>query len=126
MEQYVFFEGFSSQVLCEIADASLYVLSSDYEGMPNSLMEALGIGLPCISTDCPCGGPNFLIKNKENGILVPVGDYEIMANEIVRLLKNETEAINMGENARKIREYLSSSVIAERWQAFLETFAGRQ
>ena len=42
--------------------------------MPNSLMEAMALGIPCISTDCPCGGPRFLIKDGYNGYLVPTND----------------------------------------------------
>lgn len=55
-------------------NVSAFILSSDSEGMPNALLEALVSGIPSISTNCPCGGPRDLIRNHENGILVPVKD----------------------------------------------------
>ena len=59
----------------EYGKYDLYLLTSDYEGMPNSLMEAMGAGLPCIATDCPTG-PSELIEDGKSGFLVPVGDYK--------------------------------------------------
>ena len=47
----------------EIKDSTMFVLSSDYEGVSNALLECLAMGLPCISTDCPCGGSRMLIKD---------------------------------------------------------------
>ncbi len=79
--------------------ASLYVLSSDFEGMPNTLLEAMAVGLPCISTDCPTG-PSDIIKSQENGILVPVGNKEKLVHEIERLILHEDMRENMGATAR--------------------------
>ena len=58
----------------ELADAALFVLPSDYEGMPNALIEAMVLGLAVIATDCPCGGAAMLIEGGISGLLVPVGD----------------------------------------------------
>ena len=52
----------------------MYLLSSDYEGIPNALLESLAIGIPCIATDCPCGGVHELIQNGENGYIISGSD----------------------------------------------------
>lgn len=69
-------------------DDAMFILSSDYEGMPNALLEAMVIGIPCISTDCPSGGPLELIKDGENGYLVKVGDSTEMAKKMELILED--------------------------------------
>ena len=63
LENNVFLKGRISDVPSVLAKASLFVLSSDIEGAPNALMEAMAAGVPCVSTDCPCGGPKMLLGN---------------------------------------------------------------
>ena len=65
----------------------IFVLSSNYEGMPNSLMEAMVCKLSCISTDCPCGGPKELIINGKNGLLVSVDNLEEMTDAITKMIE---------------------------------------
>lgn len=72
-------------------DDAMFILSSDYEGMPNALLEAMCIGIPCISTDCPSGGPYELIKDGENGFLVKVGDSIQTASKMEEILKTNFE-----------------------------------
>jgi len=92
--------GKSCDIEKELAKAKLFVLSSDYEGMPNALMEAMAVGLPCISTDCPCGGPRDLIKDKKNGLLIHCDDVDRLSDiMLINMKKNDLDKI--GENARK-------------------------
>lgn len=102
-------------ILNLIQEAEIFVLSSDNEGMPNALMEAMAMGLPSISTDCPCGGPRMLINNNVNGILVPVGDIQKMANAILYLIENKEAAESLGKEAAKIRNTLNGEIICEKW-----------
>ncbi len=103
-----------------IRDAALYVLSSDYEGMPNALMEAMALGLPCISTDCPCGGPAFLIRPGENGILTEPENEEALADAMRYMLAHPKEARRMGRQAQKITETLSKERIYGMWDDFIK------
>ena len=61
--------GQTNDVVSVLEKADVFVLSSFYEGMPNALMEAMAVGVPCIATDCPCGGARMLL-NDNNGILI--------------------------------------------------------
>lgn len=71
---------------------AMYVLSSDYEGMPNSLAEAMAIGIPSISTDCPIGGSHELIVDGVNGYLVPVNNAKALAEAMLKISKEEPNA----------------------------------
>ena len=115
----VAFMGNRSDVLELIADASLFVLASDYEGMPNALIEALAIGLPCIATDCPIGGPAMLIKHDVNGLLVPVDDHTALAQAMMELLDDTSRAKRLGSQALKIRELVEPAGVVSEWERFI-------
>lgn len=118
--------GGSNQLEKEIRDASIFVLSSKYEGMPNALMEAMALGLPVISTDCPCGGPRSLIEDGENGLLVQVGDEAEMATAIRKYLENPKKAEELGKKASLLGEKASAEKIAEEWIAYGEEILQRR
>lgn len=91
--------GRTNDLVTAYKSASLFVLSSNFEGMPNALLEAMAIGLPCISTDCPTG-PSEMIVNGETGLLVPVDDVEKMREAIEFMYNNRDKAEEMGKHAR--------------------------
>lgn len=94
--------------------SDLFVLSSDFEGMPNALIEAMACGLPCISTDCPTG-PSDLIEDGKNGLLVPMNDVNAMSNAIQKMYSKRGKAIEMGRKAREtIRQKCDADAIAKR------------
>ncbi len=97
-----------------------FVSSSIYEGLPNSVLEALAMGLPVVSTDCPCGGPAEVIRNGENGLLVPVGDVTAIADAITRLVEDREFAERLGAEARKIAETANTAAISAQWREYLE------
>jgi len=115
----VFLMGNSDDVARDIIDACMFVLSSDYEGMPNALMEAMALGLPCISTDCPCGGPKYLIQNNENGVLVPVNDAEKMAEAMRKILNDSAFAKKIGENAKTSIEKIRPEKVCAMWEEYI-------
>ena len=117
----VLLKGKTTDVASVLAEAKVFVLSSDYEGMPNALMEALAAGVPCISTDCPCGGPNALIRQGENGLLVPAGDAEAMAEAMDRLLSEEAFAEQLGNCAREQAVQFKPEAVFAQWKAYVES-----
>ena len=120
LEERVFLMGLSDRVIEELKQAYMFVLSSDYEGLPNALMEAMSLGLPCISTDCPCGGSRELIEQGINGILTPVGDIEALADAMLKLIQDQDEAQKLASEASKIKNKLQPEVIAQKWLEFID------
>lgn len=111
----VVWHGFSTRVKEEIADSRMFVLSSDFEGISNSMLEALAMGIPTISTDCPIGGARVYIKNNESGLLVPVGDRKALAEAMLRVAGDDELAGRLSVNGAKVRERYSPGSIAERF-----------
>ena len=119
-EGAVLLPGASKTLLDDIRTAGMFVLSSDFEGMPNALIEAMAAGLPCIATDCPAGGPASLIKSEENGLLVPVGDARAMAKAMCRLADDPDLAQSLAAHAAEIRTRLDANTVAAQWKRYLE------
>lgn len=113
------FPGFCTNMPEVLEKAGMFVLSSDYEGMPNALMEAMASGLPCVSTDCGGGGARFLIRDGENGLLVPIGDEVAMAEAMEKVLSDEELAAKLGNTARKLQETLAPDKIYGEWERFI-------
>lgn len=112
--------GQSDSLEEDLRCASVFAYPSNYEGMPNSLMEAMALGLPCVATDCPCGGPRELIQDGVNGLLIPVGDRKALSNRICWMIEHPDEANAMGMKARKISEIASLDAVYEQWKIYLE------
>lgn len=113
--------GYTINIGEKIKDASLFVLSSDYEGMPNALMEAMALGLPCISTDCDGGGAKFLIENEKNGLLVPKGNIGLLAAAMDKMLSDRIFAEQCGLEAHKICKRLAPEKIYVEWEQFIKS-----
>lgn len=115
LEKEVKLMGFSRQIYEKMLDCSMYVMSSDYEGISNSMMEALGLGLPTIATDCPVGGARMVIQDGENGILIPVGDVDALYQAMKRIANNPDFAEKLSKNSRRVREVYDVRKIAREW-----------
>lgn len=104
LEAYVHLIGRTNNVNSVYEKANLYVLSSDFEGMPNTLIEAMAAGVPAISTNCPTG-PADIIQDSQNGLLVPMNDAQSLANAIVYMMEHKEQSEAMGRAGREaIRE----------------------
>ena len=95
-----FLKGRSSDYNEIYGGASAFVLSSDFEGMPNTLLEAMAIGLPCISTDCPTG-PSDIIEDGKNGILVPTGDKNRLEQALEKLIEQNELRLSLSKAAKQ-------------------------
>ncbi len=118
----VVFGGIVKDLKERMKDASCFVLSSDYEGMPNALMEAMAAGVPVVSTDCPCGGPAYLIEDGVCGRLVPVGDEEALTGAVRQLLEDTGAAEAMAENAiERMKEFYPENIY-QKWHEYIRRF----
>lgn len=120
IQDSVVFEGFCLDAHERMVDSDIFVMSSDFEGMPNALMEAMAMGFPVVVTDCPAGGPAELIENKKNGLLVKVGDSVDMAEKISFLIENKEAKHGIAQNAVLIRETHSEEEIFKQWFKILQ------
>jgi len=118
IQDQVILPGRKEDLLEQMRTAAMFVLSSGYEGFPNVLIEAICLGMPVISTDCPSYGPRELIKDGVNGLLVPVGDIGAMA-EAMEKMSDTCYAEELSVNAYKLREQLTSKEVFEGWKRFI-------
>ena len=109
-----------------LAKAEIYAFTSNNEGMPNAVLEAMVMGMPVISTDCPCGGPRELINDGVNGLLVPVGDEKALEDSINYLIENKENANRMGECATRIRNIANEDAIFKKWETYLNKVVNSQ
>lgn len=121
LEEKAIIKPFEKNVLDLVRDSAMFVTSSDREGISNSMLEAMAIGLPTISTDCPAGGARMFIKPYENGIIVPVRDSEAMYKAMKYMIDHPDEAERMGRNAVSIRQTLEKSKILNQWLSFVKS-----
>lgn len=103
LNEKVFLMGATNDVAKALKTADLFVLSSDYEGMPNALMEAMAAGVPCISTDCPCGGPRELFGNLCAEDLVRCNEPKQLAQTMEKKLEQNDQSCMQRKRAEQFR-----------------------
>ena len=119
-EKNIILKGKVKNIEEKIYKDSIFVLSSNYEGMPNSLMEAMALGLACISTNCSSGGPNVLINNKKNGILINVGDRKQLKKALLELINDNKYMEKISINSiESMKEYLPEK-INKIWKDYID------
>lgn len=115
----VFFMGQCDDIINVLLNAKMFVLSSDYEGLPNALMEAMAVGVPSISTDCPCGGPRELFGKDLSDMLVPVGNVDMLADKMSELLANDCKRLEIGKMMKDRARSFRTDLIGEKWVKYV-------
>jgi glycosyltransferase involved in cell wall biosynthesis len=104
--------------------ASIFALTSRYEGFPNALCEAMACGMAVVAMDCETG-PRELIAHGENGLLVPAGDEAALADALLLLAGDPEQRAALGARAARIAEKYPPAIVLESWRnLFLEVLAG--
>lgn len=122
LTKFIELPGVENNIKSKIYKASLFVLSSDYEGLPNSLIEAMVLGVPCISTNCPCGGPKELIDDEKNGFLTEVNNVKMLAEKIEAILSGKFDLQKISINANNLKYKINPIIINKQWEDYIKSF----
>lgn len=101
-----------------LAEAEFFVLSSDYEGLSNALIEAMRLGIPCISTNC--AGSDEIISNNENGLLTSIGNGIELASAMKKMIDNSDLREKLGKNAMEASKEFDTEVVIQKWRKVFE------
>ena len=126
MQGRIVLEGDQRGMAERIEASRIFVLTSNIEGMPNALLEAMALGLACVSTDCPCGGPRTVIRDGENGLLVPVGDTAALERALRRILSDPELEERLGVNAAAIQKDLAPERVNQMWMDYIARCSARK
>lgn len=119
-QDYIHLMGASDSLEKELVDAALFAFTSDWEGLPNALMEAMALGLPIVATDCPCGGPKTIMTDKVDGLLIPIKNQKALEDGINYLIENPEIAESYGRKAREIAGRANTDAVFGQWKEYIE------
>lgn len=117
--QRIFLPGLAGNVAEWYESADLFVLSSRFEGFPNTLVEAMAHGLAVVSFDCDTG-PRDIIRHEQDGLLVPLGDVAKLTAALDRLMGDTLTRQRFAERAMEVRDRFSMEKIARKWEELFE------
>lgn len=122
LQDNVFLRGVTNDITKEYSTHYAYLMSSRFEGFPMVLIEAMSCGLPCISFNCKCG-PNEIIKDNENGFLVPLFDKQKMIDSICRLIEDKDLAKDMSKKAINTASCFNKENIMQLWDNLFQSLS---
>ncbi len=109
-----------------ILDARMFVSTSRFEGIQNSLLECLAMGMPCIATDCAGGGARELLASGERGILVPVDDRQALVDAMSVLAEDDAAARRYGDAGLMVNNVYSEESIVSQWLRIVCSVCGKE
>lgn len=121
LKKNILLKGRSNDLYNDINSASGFILSSNYEGISNSMIEAMALGIPTISTDYPSGGARENIEDHRNGILIPVNDLDALIHGITELICNDDLASKISKESIKLKDKLDIKIITSIWKEYIES-----
>ncbi|MFL6717198.1 MAG: glycosyltransferase family 4 protein [Burkholderiaceae bacterium] len=126
MQERIAFKGVTTEPARVMAGADAFAMASLHEGFPNTLLEAMSLGLPCLSTDCP-SGPGEITRNGRDALLVPVNDQAAFTSALHWLMGNAALRRNLGQEARaSIQGRFALDAVLARWdELFAEVMPER-
>ncbi|MBK8317940.1 MAG: glycosyltransferase [Betaproteobacteria bacterium] len=121
LQQRILLKGRTSEPWKVMSRADAFVMNSRYEGFPNALLEAMGVGLPCVSSDCS-SGPSEISANGQYALLFAPGDQVGLAAALVQVMADEGLRARLGRQAREsVIERYSLSAVLRIWDEFFST-----
>ncbi len=115
------FMGVSKAPFDDLKNEGVFVITSDFEGVPNSLLEAMAMGFPVVASDCEPGGARMLIKDHVNGIIIPRGDSQALATALSEYANNPTLMNCCGANAVNVLKRFDADRIYMMWKKTIDT-----
>jgi Glycosyltransferase len=120
LQERVRLPGRSAQPWNELLAADLFVLTSEVEGFPNALLEAMALGLPCVTVDCP-SGPREISRDGEDARLVPLNDEIALENALDQLMSDAVERDLLARRgAQSVRERYGLDQVLARWDSLFQ------
>ena len=119
-EENIIIKGRTDDVPDVLSRAEVFIMTSDYEGMPNALLEAMAAGVPVICTDCPCGGPKTVIEDGINGFLINTGDADALVGKLKLIFSDYGLRRTLSNNAKIQAKNFLPETINARWKEYLE------
>ena len=125
LSKKIFLMGWCKDIVSELLKNRIFILASDYEGMPNGLIEAMACGCACISRDCKFG-PDEMIESGKDGILVSSSSENEIAKAMIRVMEDDIFAAKLSNNAyEKIKNEFSEEVMINRFCEYIEVVVKR-
>lgn len=121
LSPYVILMGVSKKPMEDLCKGGIFLLTSDFEGISNSLLEAMAVGLPVVSTDHTPGGARLLITDHHNGLLAPMGNHISLGHALCEFADNGELAQSCGRAAQYVLKAFSPENILGQWSNYIES-----